>query len=151
MNENNNYLDTLVEIKLKKDEDFLIIKETLTRMGIMSSEKQELTQTCHILHKTDRKTNQSKYYIVHFKEMFPLDDKPSTITETDIARRNSIVNYLADKGFLILVDPVKSAAPLFKRKIDILKWSPKVKQEDNIIYRKDGWKLIAKYHIGNTR
>ena len=81
-------IDDMVEVKLKEDDDFLKVKETLTRIGIASRKEKKLFQSCHILHK------QGKYYIVHFKELFALDGKPTNISENDIERRNTIANLL---------------------------------------------------------
>ena len=83
-------IDGFVEVTLKKADDFLKIRETLSRIGIASKRDKTLYQSCHILHK------QGKYYIVHFKELFMLDGKPSDFSETDVARRNAIANLLAD-------------------------------------------------------
>ena len=81
-------IDDMVEVKLKEDDDFLKVKETLTRIGIASRKEKKLFQSCHILHK------QGKYYIVHFKELFALDGKPTNISENDLERRNTIANLL---------------------------------------------------------
>ena len=104
-------LDSLVEVKLKEDEDFLKIRETLTRIGVASRKDKTLFQSCHILHK------QGKYYITHFKELFSMDGKPSNFTEDDISRRNSIANLLAEWGLVELVNPEKTKEPvsLFRR------------------------------------
>jgi len=126
-------LDTLVEIELNDDEDFLKIRETLTRIGIASRKDQTLFQSCHILHKRGR------YYIVHFKELFALDGKVSNFSENDIGRRNTIVNLLAEWGLLSLVTPQKSAEPIVPL------------GQIKIIAHKDknNWDLVAKYNIGN--
>ena len=89
-------IDGFVEVTLKKADDFLKIRETLSRIGIASKRDKTLYQSCHILHK------QGKYYIVHFKELFMLDGKPSDFSETDIARRNAIANLLAEWSYVIL-------------------------------------------------
>lgn len=126
-------LTSLVEIKLKDDEDFLKIRETLTRIGIASKKDRTLYQSCHILHK------RGKYYIVHFKELFALDGKSSNFDENDIARRNTIANLLAEWGLLSLVDESKSSditVPLSQIKIIAHK-------------NKGDWNLVAKYNIGN--
>tara|TARA_Y100000004_G_C8660849_1_gene305131 strand:+ start:95 stop:532 length:438 start_codon:yes stop_codon:yes gene_type:complete len=135
--DNDDYLDpnltSLVEIKLKDDEDFLKIRETLTRIGIASKKDRTLYQSCHILHK------RGKYYIVHFKELFALDGKSSNFDENDIARRNTIANLLAEWGLLSLVDESKSSditVPLSQIKIIAHK-------------NKGDWNLVAKYNIGN--
>ena len=128
-------LETLVEVKLKSDEDFLKVRETLTRIGVASKKEKKLYQSCHILHK------QGQYYIVHFKELFRLDGKPTTITEEDIARRNTIANILAEWGLLSLVDKSKSEAPVANiSSIKIVSYK-----------EKSNWKLEAKYNIGTNK
>ena len=128
-------LDTLIEIRLKKPDDFLKIKETLTRIGVASKQDKVLYQSCHILHKRQR------YYIVHFKELFKLDGKPSSLDESDIARRNTIANILEEWNLLELVDPNKSSHP--KCTISQIKILP-YKEKKN-------WRLEAKYNIGNKK
>ncbi len=128
-------LENLIEVKLKEDEDFLKIRETLTRIGVASRKDKTLYQSCHILHK------QGKYYITHFKELFSLDGKPSNFTEDDTSRRNTIVNLLAEWGLIELVDSEKSkdpVAPLSQIKVLPFK-------------EKDGWILSAKYNIGKKK
>lgn len=125
-------LATLVEVLLKEDDDFLKIKETLTRIGVASRRDYKLYQSCHILHK------QGRYYIVHFKELFELDGKPTNISDEDIGRRNTIANLLAEWGLVILKDPEKTkhhVTPLSQIKILPYK-------------EKDQWELITKYSIG---
>jgi hypothetical protein len=120
-----------VKITLRKEEDFLKVKETLTRIGIASKKEKMLYQSCHILHK------QGSYYIVHFKELFALDGKPTTITEEDLQRRNAICNLLEQWGLLTIVDRSKTetSTPLNQIKI--------------ISYReKSEWQLVTKYSIG---
>lgn len=125
-------LETLVEVKLNIDEDFLKVRETLTRIGVASKKDKTLYQSCHILHK------QGLYYIVHFKELFALDGKPSNFAEEDIARRNTISNLLAEWGLITLVDKQKSQAPV----------AP-MSQIKIIPYKeKDEWVLVTKYNIG---
>ena len=126
-------INSLVEIDLNDDEDFLKIRETLTRIGIASRKERTLFQSCHILYK------RGKYYIVHFKELFALDGKVSTFNETDLGRRNTIVNLLAEWGLLSLVDPKKSVEPTVSL------------SQIKIISHKDksNWNLVAKYNIGN--
>lgn len=125
-------LETLVEVKLNIDEDFLKVRETLTRIGVASKKDKTLYQSCHILHK------QGLYYIVHFKELFALDGKPSNFAEEDIARRNTISNLLAEWGLITLVDKQKSQAPV----------AP-MSQIKIIPYKeKDEWLLVTKYNIG---
>jgi len=125
-------VEELVEITLAKPDDFLKVKETLTRIGISSKTEKKLYQSCHILHK------RGKYYIVHFKELFALDGLPSTLTEADIARRNTIVTLLDEWGLVKNVDPTKTAnvtAGLGQIKI--------------IPHKEKGdWELVPKYHIG---
>ena len=122
---------TLVEIKLKKPEDFLKIKETLTRMGIPSIKERKLYQSCHILHK------KGKYYIVHFKELFLLDGKKSEIEEEDLQRRNLICSLLDEWELVELVDKSRIEDKLHIKKIKIIPFS-----------KKEEWNLIAKYNIG---
>jgi len=128
-------IENLVEVTLAEKDDFLKVRETLTRIGVAAKKENVLYQSCHILHK------QGKYYIVHFKELFALDGKPSSIIENDIARRNTIANLLAEWGLIKLVDPKKSKdpiAPLSQIKI--------IAHKD-----KNDWNLIAKYNIGKRR
>ena len=128
-------LESLVEVTLKEDEDFLKIRETLTRIGVASRKDKTLFQSCHILHK------QGRYYICHFKERFSLDGKPANFTEDDISRRNTIANLLAEWGLVKLVNEDKSkdpVAPLSQIKVLPHK-------------EKDGWTLSAKYNIGKKR
>jgi hypothetical protein len=122
----------MLEVTLTEKDDFLKIRETLTRIGVASKKEKVLYQSCHILHK------QGKYYIVHFKELFALDGKPTDITENDVARRNTIAVLLEDWGLLKLVD--KQRAEEFKVNISQIKI---------IGYReKDEWTLTPKYNIG---
>ena len=124
--------DKLVEITLKKPEDFLKIKETLTRIGVPSHKQDTLYQSCHILHK------QGRYAIVHFKEMFDLDGKPTDISEEDLARRNSICKLLEQWDLIVLVDPEKVKEPIAKEgSIKIIPFRDK-----------SNWKLVSKYAIG---
>jgi hypothetical protein len=127
-----NLVEKMVEVKLKDDDSFLKVKETLTRIGVASRKDQKLYQSCHILHK------QGKYYIVHFKELFALDGKPSDFSEDDIARRNTIANLLAEWALIDLVDPQRSAAPVAP--ISQIKVLPHKE--------KNQWELVAKYNIG---
>ena len=125
-------LSKFVEVSLNEQDDFLKVRETLTRIGVSSRKEKVLYQSCHILHK------QGKYYIVHYKELFALDGKPSNISENDIQRRNAIANLLEEWGLIkvlnkdILVDNI---APLHQIKIISFK-------------EKDQWELITKYNIG---
>jgi hypothetical protein len=128
-------IDDLVQINLRDSEDFLKIKETLTRIGIPSSQDNTLYQSCHILHK------QGKYFIVHFKEMFLLDGKLSDFSVDDRARRNTIANLLHDWELYDLVDEEKTAEPTVPVKdIKILSFKEKA-----------NWKLVAKYQIGKKK
>lgn len=131
---NQNVVDSLIEVKIAEEEDFLKIKETLTRIGVASRKDKTLFQSCHILHK------QGKYYIVHFKELFALDGKPSNFSDEDKKRRNRIVKLLEDWKLLKVVDPISEAdmAPMSQIKII----SHKEKHE---------WTLEAKYNIGKKR
>lgn len=125
-------VEELVEITLAKPDDFLKVKETLTRIGISSKTEKKLYQSCHILHK------RGKYYIVHFKELFALDGLPSTLTEADIARRNTIVTLLDEWGLLKIVNPTQTA--------NVTSGLAQIK----IIPHKEkgDWELVPKYHIG---
>ena len=126
-------ISNLVEITFPEKDDFLKIRETLTRIGVASRREKELFQSCHILHK------RGKYYIVHFKELFKLDGKPSTIDETDVGRRNSILIHLEQWKLLSIVDKDKVKEPLTPlSQIKIIPF--KQKRE---------WKLTSKYSIGN--
>lgn len=125
-------VDNLVEVTLQNADDFLKIRETLTRIGVAAKKENILYQSCHILHK------QGHYYIVHFKELFLLDGKASSISDNDLARRNSIANLLEEWGLLKVVNADKSKeprAPLSQIKIIAFK-------------DKNDWKLVAKYNIG---
>ena len=121
-----------VEIKLKNEEDFLKIKETLTRIGVSSKAEKKLYQSCHILHKRGR------YAIMHFKEMFVLDGLDSDMSEDDLGRRNTIVKLLVEWGLVEAVDPIKYAQPQLS--LARLKIIPHKEKKD--------WTLIPKYHIG---
>jgi hypothetical protein len=122
----------MLEIMLKEPDDFLKVRETLTRMGVASRKENKLFQSCHILHK------QGRYFIVHFKELFLLDGKKSNLEEMDLLRRNTIAQLLADWGLVRIVDKemVAECAPL--RQVKII--SHKEKEE---------WELCPKYNIGN--
>ena len=125
-------IDNMVEVVLKKPDDFLKVRETLTRIGVASKKSDALFQSCHILHK------QGKYYITHFKELFALDGKPTDFTEDDIARRNTIANLLAEWGLVDLVVPEKTAAPVATlSQIKVIPFN-----------QKGDWELITKYNIG---
>ena len=113
-------------------DDFLKVRETLTRIGVASRKDKTLYQSCHILHK------QGRYFIVHFKELFALDGKPSNFSDSDISRRNTIANLLAEWGLLKLVTPDLSKEPIAP--ISQIKVLP--------FKEKDQWNLTAKYNIG---
>ena len=130
-----NVIENLVEVQLTHQEDFLKVKETLTRIGVASKKDNCLYQSCHILHK------QGSYYIVHFKELFMLDGKPSSLTLEDKCRRNTIVTLLQQWGLLNIKNPeqlVDGLAPISQIKIISHK-------------EKDDWDLVAKYNIGRRR
>jgi hypothetical protein len=128
-------LDTLVEVFIDHEDDFLKIRETLTRIGVASRKDRKLYQSCHILHK------QGRYYIVHFKELFALDGKPSNFGEEDKARRNTIANLLAEWNLVELVDANKTKEPVAPlSQIKVLPFRDK-----------DDWELVTKYNIGKKR
>tara|TARA_B100001059_G_C17799115_1_gene565037 strand:+ start:895 stop:1317 length:423 start_codon:yes stop_codon:yes gene_type:complete len=124
----------MLEVSLNEPDDFLKIRETLTRIGVASRKDQKLYQSCHILHK------QGRYFIVHFKELFLLDGKPSNLMENDLHRRNTIATLLADWGLVSLINPsqVTECAPL--RQIKVIPFKEKTQ-----------WELCPKYNIGNTQ
>lgn len=127
----------MVEIVLTKPDNFLILKETLTRIGVPNKEATRLFQTCHILCK------KKKYYVCHFKELFMLDGKPSNLTVTDVARRNSIINYLLERKFFTLLSAETRLEPHLPR-------SGKNDDFTIIAYEEKGkWELVPKYVIGN--
>ena len=128
-------LGTMIEVELVNEDDFLKVRETLTRIGIASRKDMTLYQSCHILHK------QGKYYIVHFKELFALDGKPTNFDEADISRRNTIANLISEWGLVKLVDPSKSEDPISP--LSQIKVLP---HKD-----KDTWNLVAKYNIGRKK
>lgn len=121
-----------VEVRLKGEEDFLKVKETLTRIGVSSKSEKKLYQSCHILHKRGR------YAIMHFKEMFVLDGLDSDMSTDDLGRRNTIVKLLVEWGLVEAVDPVKYAEPQLS--LARLKIIPHKEKKE--------WTLIPKYHIG---
>jgi hypothetical protein len=130
---NASIIQSLVEVTLNDADDFLKVKETLTRSGIPSRKDNTLYQSCHILHK------QGKYYITHFKELFALDGKPTDFSESDIARRNTIANLLAEWNLVKLVDVAKSIEPI----------AP-ISQVKIIVFKdKANWNLQSKYNIGH--
>ena len=108
----NDIVDSMIEVGLDEPDDFLKVKETLTRIGVASRKDNKLFQSCHILHK------QGRYYIVHFKELFMLDGKPSDFIENDVSRRNTIVNLLIEWGLVTLVrGDIEDTVPLNQIKI----------------------------------
>ena len=121
--------DQMLEVTLRQPDDFLKIRETLTRMGVASKKDSKLYQSCHILHK------QGRYFITHFKELFLLDGKPSNLTKNDIGRRNTIVTLMSDWGLLETVEAIGDTAPLNQIKI--------ISHKD-----KHQWELCPKYNIG---
>ena len=125
----------MLEVGLNEPDDFLKVRETLSRIGVASRKERKLYQSCHILHK------QGRYYIVHFKELFALDGKPTNFSENDQARRNTIANLLAEWGLITLVSPAETEeliVPLNQLKILSFK-------------EKDEWNLTAKYNIGSKK
>ena len=128
-------VESMVEVKLRSAEDFLKIRETLTRIGVASRRDKVLFQSCHILHK------QGRYYIVHFKELFALDGKPTNFSDEDKARRNTIANLLAEWELVDIVDIERTKEPVAPlNQIKILAHK-----------EKNDWKLEAKYNIGKKR
>ena len=131
----NALIDEMVECTLAEPDDFLKIRETLTRIGVASRKDKTLFQSCHILHK------QGRYYIVHFKELFILDGKPTNFSENDQARRNTIANLLVEWNLIQLVNSEQTSTlvvPLNQLKILAYK-------------EKEEWVLTAKYNIGNKK
>ena len=124
--------DDMLEVTLNEPDDFLKVRETLSRIGVASRKERKLYQSCHILHK------QGRYYIVHFKELFALDGKHTNLSENDIARRNTIVNLLNDWGLIGIENKADPAAPLSQIKV--------------LSFReKSEWTLETKYNIGKKR
>ena len=123
----------MLEVSLNEPDDFLKIRETLTRIGVASRKDQKLFQSCHILHK------QGRYFIVHFKELFLLDGKPSNLIENDLERRNTIATLLSDWGLVTILNEevAQDCAPL--RQIKIIPYKEKTQ-----------WELCPKYNIGNS-
>ena len=124
--------EKMIEIFLSEPDDFLKVRETLTRIGVASRKEKKLYQSCHILHK------QGKYYIVHFKELFALDGKDTNLSENDIARRNTIVKLLSDWGLVTMKGKPEPIAPLSQIKIISFK-------------EKNDWILETKYNIGKKK
>lgn len=125
---------TPVEVKLKSDDDFLKVRETLSRIGVASKKEKVLYQSCHILHK------QGRYFITHFKELFALDGKLAELSENDLMRRNSIAKLLRDWGLIELCEPIseEKLAPMSQIKILPFK-------------EKNDWTLVTKYNIGRKK
>ena len=131
----NDIVNNLIEVSLIDEQNFLKIKETLTRIGVASRKEKKLYQSCHILHK------RGKYYILHFKELFLLDGKTSTLSKEDEGRRNTIINLLEEWNLLKVIDPDKiqsNVAPFSRIKVISYQEKPE-------------WELIAKYNIGIKR
>jgi hypothetical protein len=126
--------DMMLEVALKEPDDFLKVRETLTRIGVASRKERKLYQSCHILHK------RGKYYVVHFKELFALDGKPTNITLNDVQRRNRIAKLLSDWGLIDIVSSVTEddLAPL--NQIKVLSFKDK-----------GDWTLESKYNIGKKK
>ena len=132
MDEINWTQEQMLEVGLKEPDDFLKVRETLSRIGVASRKERKLYQSCHILHK------QGRYYIVHFKELFALDGKKTNLSENDIARRNTIANLLKDWGLINIIGEVKEVAPLSQ--IKVLSFT-----------EKNDWILEQKYNIGKKK
>lgn len=126
--------ESMLEVTLQEPDNFLKIRETLTRIGIASRKDRKLYQSCHILHK------QGRYYIVHFKELFALDGKESNITSNDVERRNTIAGLLQDWGLLKIVESTKADPKASLSQIKVV--SHKEKEE---------WELVPKYNIGKKK
>jgi hypothetical protein len=126
--------DQMVEVVLNEPDDFLKVRETLTRIGVASRKEKKIYQSCHILHK------QGRYYIVHFKELFALDGKHANLTVNDVQRRNRIINLISDWGLITIVKPdsITDVAPLNQIKV--------------LAYKDKGdWILESKYNIGKKK
>jgi len=123
--------DSMLEVLLPEPDNFLKIRETLTRIGIASRKEQKLYQSCHILHK------QGRYFIVHFKELFALDGKESNITSNDVERRNTVAGLLQDWGLLKIVDNTKAEPKVSLSQIKVVAYK-----------EKNEWELVPKYNIG---
>tara|TARA_B100000287_G_scaffold435460_1_gene503883 strand:- start:1468 stop:1872 length:405 start_codon:yes stop_codon:yes gene_type:complete len=124
--------ENMLEVGLNEPDDFLKVRETLSRMGVASRKERKLYQSCHILHK------QGRYYITHFKELFALDGKQTNLSENDIARRNTIANLLKDWGLIVVKGELGECAPLSQIKV--------------LSFReKNEWELCTKYNIGKKK
>lgn len=128
-------IDSFIEVELPAPENFLKVKETLTRIGISSKTENKLFQSCHILHK------RGKYYVVHFKELFMLDGLPTDFPDADKARRNTICNLLAEWKLITIKDPSKTKEPVVP--VSYLKILP--------FGQKNDWQLVPKYNIGRKK
>ena len=124
--------EDMLEITLNDPDDFLKVRETLSRIGVASRKEKKLYQSCHILHK------QGRYYVLHFKELFALDGKNTNLTENDVARRNTIANLLSDWGLVNIIGEVGELAPLSQ--IKVLSF-----------LEKNEWALETKYNIGSKK
>jgi hypothetical protein len=124
--------DQMLEVGLKEPDDFLKVRETLSRIGVASRKERKLYQSCHILHK------QGRYFITHFKELFALDGKVVNLSENDIARRNTIANLLKDWGLVDIIGSAEPVAPLSQIKVLSFK-------------EKSEWELSTKYNIGKKK
>ena len=124
--------DQMVEVGLKEPDDFLKVRETLSRIGVASRKERKLYQSCHILHK------QGRYFIVHFKELFALDGKGTNISENDVSRRNSIASLLSDWGLVEIIGDSEPKAPLSQIKVIYFK-------------EKHEWTSETKYNIGKKK
>ena len=124
--------EQMLEVGLNEPDDFLKVRETLSRIGVASRKERKLYQSCHILHK------QGRYYIVHFKELFALDGKQTNLSENDIARRNTITNLLKDWGLVEVLGDTEPSAPLSQ--IKVLSYN-----------EKNDWTLETKYNIGKKK
>jgi len=124
--------EMMLEVGLKEPDDFLKVRETLSRIGVASRKEKKLYQSCHILHK------QGRYFIVHFKELFALDGKNTNLTTNDISRRNTIANLLKDWGLINVIGEIGEMAPLSQ--IKVLSYS-----------EKGEWTLETKYNIGKKK
>ena len=124
--------ENMLEIGLNEPDDFLKVRETLSRMGVASRKERKLYQSCHILHK------QGRYFLTHFKELFALDGKQTNLSENDIARRNTIANLLKDWGLISIMGDASECAPLSQIKV--------------LSFReKNEWELCTKYNIGKKK
>ena len=127
-------IESLIEVTLKEPDDFLKVIETLTRIGVASKKSNTLFQSCHILHK------QGKYYIVHFKELFALDGKPTDLNEDDVSRRNTIAKLLAEWDLVSVVNPAQLDPADSMSSIKVIPFN-----------QKSEWELVAKYNIGKKK